>query len=249
MNWHKKAVLIGVLAISGVAAVTMTDMGDGLTLARMQESALSLRSQVESHYIVSVFIFIGVYVVVNLWFPAAAVLTLLAGFLFGTVPAALYVDAAATFGAMVGFWLSRHLLGHWVQHRFHHQLVGFNQQLHQHGHFYLVMVRMIPMVPFSLVNFLAGLTKVRLRTLAWTTAAGSFPGILLFCYAGRQFMTINTMEDVLTPKVIVAFSLMAVFSISVIVIRIRMHHGKRIEPEEAVPETAYGHRSGGSGQL
>lgn len=238
MNWHKKAVIIGVLAIAALSVLIMTDMGDGLTLTRIQASALSLREQAETHYIASVFIFIAVYVAVNLWLPAAAVLTLLAGFLFGTVPAALYVTTAATIGAMCGLWVSRHLVGHWVQRRFSRQLAGFNQHLHEQGYLYLVLVRMIPMLPYTLVNNLAGLTKVRLRTIAWTTAVGTFPGILIFTYAGRHLLSIQSIEEVLTTKVIVACILLLLFVCSVIVIRILLTRSKPAETEAGIAKTA-----------
>lgn len=238
MNWHKKAVIIGVLVIAAMSVLIMTDMGDGLTLSQIQASALSLREQAETHYIASVFIFIVAYVAVNLWLPAAAVLTLLAGFLFGTVAGAVYVTAAATLGAVCGMWVSRHLLGHWVQRRFGRQLAGFNQHLHEQGYLYLVLVRMIPMLPYTLVNNLAGLTKVRLRTIAWTTAVGTLPGILIFTYAGRHLLSIQSIDEVLTPKVIAAFALLLLFVCSVIAVRLLLSRSKPAETEDGIAETA-----------
>ena len=200
----------------------MTEFGDSLTLARIQRSAISLKQQVDNHYMRSVFIFIGGYLVVNLWLPAAAILTLLAGFLFGVVWGAVYVDIAASAGAMAGFWISRYLIGDWIQQRWRRQLVWLNTQVADHGHFYLVFIRMVPMMPYALINYLAGLTKLPARTIIWTTALGSLPGIIIFCYAGQQLLMIQSVEDVLTKKVIAAMALLIVFSASIIVIRVML---------------------------
>lgn len=235
---HKKALIILLLIVGGVIVLKMTNMGDALTLANVQKSAAALKRQVEAHYISSVLIFIGTYVILNLWLPAAAVLTLLAGFLFGTIPATVYVTTAATLGALLGFWISRHVVGNWIQHKWHRQLVGLNQQIDKYGYIYLVFVRMIPLMPYSVINFLAGLTKVPPRTIAWTAAAGSLPGILVFTYAGRQLLTIQSVDEVLSGKAIAAFVLLIVFAGAVIIIRTVLIKSKTAGPEMAAPENA-----------
>jgi uncharacterized membrane protein YdjX (TVP38/TMEM64 family) len=231
-HYSKKILIILLLAVAGVVVLKETNMGENVTLAGTQGKAAALRSHVEDHYVFSVLIFIGAYVIINLFIPVAAILTLLAGFLFNTLPAVLYVDAAGTLGALLGFWISRHIVGNWIQHKWHHQLDGFNKQVDEQGYIYLVFVRMIPLMPYNLVNFLAGLTKVPLRTLAWTTAVGSLPGILVFCYAGRQFLTITSVDDVLTARVIAAFSLLIVFAGSVMGIKLYLTKGKKTACEE-----------------
>jgi uncharacterized membrane protein YdjX (TVP38/TMEM64 family) len=233
---HHKTLLVLLLIAGGLIVLKMTDRGESVTLANVQKSAAALKSRAETHYMSSVFIFIAVYIVLTLWLPAAAVLTLLAGFIFGTVPAAIYVVTAATLGALLGFWLSRHIVGNWVQHKWHRQLAGLNRQIEKRGYIYLVFVRMIPLMPYALINFLAGLTKVPPRTIAWTTALGSLPGILIFTYAGRQFLTIKSVNDVLTPRVIIAFSLLFGFAALVIVLKIVTMKKQKSGSEAAAPE-------------
>lgn len=190
----------------------LSDFGDDFTLATIQENAVNLREQVNAHYLLGVLSFISVYVFVNIWFPAAAILTLLSGFLYGTVLSVIYVDTATTLGALFAFWISRSFAGNWIQHKWHRQLIGFNRKVSEGGYVYLLLVRLIPLMPYILVNFLAGLTKVRVRTFIWTTALGSFPGILVFSYAGRHLLSIKSVEQVFTSKVIIAFVLLAVFA-------------------------------------
>jgi uncharacterized membrane protein YdjX (TVP38/TMEM64 family) len=83
-------------------------------------------------------------------------------------------------------------------------------------------------MPYLLVNFLAGLTKVRLRTFIWTTAIGSLPGILILSYAGGQFLNITSVEQVFTSKVIAAFVLLAGFAGLITVVKILTDNKQKI---------------------
>jgi len=196
-----------------------TDFGDKLSLSSIQKGASTLKEYTENHYVSAVLVFVLAYVAVNLWFPAAAVLTLLAGFLFGTILGAIYVDTAATLGAVVAFAVSRNFAGKWIQHRWNQQLQSFNRAISKYGSEYLLAIRMIPVMPYFLVNALAGLTKIHFTTFAWTTALGSVPGILIYCYAGQQLLTIKSVEQVLTPKVMISFVLLAGFIVLVVIVR------------------------------
>ena len=74
---HHKTLLVLLLIAGGLIVLKMTDRGESVTLANVQKSAAALKSRAETHYMSSVFIFIAVYIVLTLWLPAAAVLTLL----------------------------------------------------------------------------------------------------------------------------------------------------------------------------
>lgn len=219
-GYSRKKLFIVLILITLISIVAITtDFGDKLSLSSIQKGAVALKGYVKAHYGLAVSIFILTYIVVNLWFPAAAVMTLLAGFLYGTVLGAIYVDTAATLGAVAAFGISRSMTGRWIQDKWDAQLQGFNRAVETYGCEYLLMIRMIPLMPYFLVNFLAGLTKVPPLTFVWTTALGSLPSILVFCYAGRQFLTIDSVGQVLSFNVIVALALLAGFVGSVIVIK------------------------------
>jgi uncharacterized membrane protein YdjX (TVP38/TMEM64 family) len=218
-NLNKKAFLIFILALSVVLILQTTDFGDDFSLGSIQKNAVALKRQVNAHYIIGILVFMSVYITMNLWFPAAAILTLLGGFLYGTVLGAIYVDIAATLGALLAFMISRKFVANWVQHRWQEQLIGFDREFSKRGYIYLLFVRLVPMMPYILINFIAGLTKVRLRTFIWTTAVGSLPGISIFSYAGGQLLSLKSVEQVFTSKVIIAFILLAVFWGLIVVIK------------------------------
>jgi uncharacterized membrane protein YdjX (TVP38/TMEM64 family) len=159
-------------------------------------------------------LFILVYIVAAAFnVPGATVLTLTAGFLYGTIRGALYVNVAATTGATGAFLFARYVVGQGLQARYAEKLATFNTELDRNGAAYLLFVRLIPAFPFFLINLAAGLTRLRLWTFVWTTAIGILPGSLVFAYAGRQLRTIQSVGDVLSPPVYGAFLLLGTFAV------------------------------------
>jgi uncharacterized membrane protein YdjX (TVP38/TMEM64 family) len=215
----KKTILIAILVLAAILVLKATNMGEALTLSNIQQKADNLRKIVEDNYMVAIGLFAISYILTNLFLPVATIFTLLGGFLFGTLAGAAYVSASATCGAVIGFWISRIFAGHWFQDKWQEQLKGFNHRFSQYGYIYLILIRMVPMMPYALINFLAGLTKIKTLTFAWTTAVGSLPGILIFSYAGRSLLRINSIEDILTGKVIAAFLLMTAFTGGIIAVK------------------------------
>jgi uncharacterized membrane protein YdjX (TVP38/TMEM64 family) len=214
-----KYLSVSVLVIVVLIGLEVTDFGEKITLSSVQKAAFALKAQANANYWQTVLIFITVYVVVNLWFPAAAVITLLGGFLFGTILGTIYVDIAAVLGSVLPFWISRSFAGDWIQRRWSHYLKGFNKEISRRGYIYLMLVRMIPLMPYIVTNFLMGLTRIKTWTFIWTTALGSLPGIIVFCYLGRQLLTMKSIEDIYSSEVILAFVLLAIFVGSAIIIK------------------------------
>ncbi len=86
---------------------------------------------------------------------------------------------------MLAFLFARYLLGQLLQDKYQLQLDRFNREMEASGSRYLLTLRLIPIFPFFLINFLSGLTRVPLKTFAWTTALGIIPGTIIFAYAGQ----------------------------------------------------------------
>ena len=223
----EKLVLISVLVLVIVVSIAMTDFGKELTLAKVQKAAFKFKEHVQNHYYETAVIFICVYMVLNVWFPAAGVLTLLGGFLYGPVFGTIFVELAAVLGALFAFEAGRYIARGWVQKAWGKHLKGFDNEVRIHGYMFLLMVRLFPLFPYILINFLAGLTKVRLWTFLWTTALGSLPGIVIFCYFGHKLLNIKSIEQLFTPDVIIAACLFAGFLTTVFIIQIILDKKKR----------------------
>ncbi|HDZ69312.1 MAG TPA: TVP38/TMEM64 family protein, partial [Phycisphaerales bacterium] len=171
----------------------------------------------------SVLAYIVIYIVVTgLSLPGATILTLAGGFLYKVFFTVIYVNIAATTGAMLAFLFARYIAGQWIQQSYGDKLAKFNEEVDRNGAYYLLTLRFIPIFPFFLINTFAGLTNVPLRTFLWTTSLGIFPGSLVYAYAGRQLCRIKAMQDIFTGQVLLAFLLLAAFAVlPVIVNRIK----------------------------
>ncbi|MFA5422316.1 MAG: VTT domain-containing protein [Phycisphaerae bacterium] len=205
---RKKVFLSAIIAAMVITSLWLTDFGRNITLEKIQNAAAILKNHVQAHYISSVIIYICIYITVNLSLPVAAILAVMAGYLFGTIYGSVYSDIATTLNAVLAFMVARSFIGERVQKKWHRQLQTFNDHLANNDHLYLILVRLVPIMPFFVLNLIAGLTKIRMRTFVWTTALGSLPGIIIQCYAGRQLLSLNSVNDIFTPKVIITIALL-----------------------------------------
>ena len=155
-------------------------------------------------------------VVTGLSLPGAAVMTLVYGWLFGFWQGVLLVSFASTAGATAAFLMSRFLLRDMIQNRFRDRLTTFNEALVREGAFYLFTLRLIPQVPFFLVNLVMGLTPVRTVTFWWVSQLGMLPGTCIYVYAGTSIGNLETLRDrglsgILTWQMAIAFTLLGLF--------------------------------------
>ena len=214
MTRQGKNILLLVIFIALIIAVRLSPLGRALTFEALKNNRAGLQSLVEGHYGLSVLFFILGYIAVTaLSIPGAAVLTLAGGFVFGTLLATVYVNVGATAGAILAFLTARYLLGNRLQEKYREQLASFNREMLRNGSKYLLTLRLIPLFPFFLINFLSGLTSVPLATFAWTTALGIIPGTAVFAYAGRQIGSINALSEILSGRVLIAFTVLAAFAL------------------------------------
>jgi uncharacterized membrane protein YdjX (TVP38/TMEM64 family) len=220
MRSSRKKLLLFTLLIVAAAAVWLSGGADYLTFENLKEDRALLQTYVSHHYALSVAVFMAVYVTTALFVPGALVMSLAGGFLFGVVQGTLYVIAGASVGATLAFLSARYLLGDRVQRRFGEQLGRFNREMKRHGHNYLLVMRIFPLLPFFVTNYLAGITRIRYRTFLWTTCLGMLPGSVVYTFAGQEIGAIETPEDIFSAKLLAAFSFLAVLAILPVLHRI-----------------------------
>jgi len=156
--------------------------------------------------------FFAVYVAFTaLSLPAATLLTLLAGAIFGLGWGTLLVSFASAIGATLAMLAARFVLRDWVQGRFGARLQGINQGLEKEGGFYLFTLRLIPAVPFFLINLAMGLTPIRTWTYYWVSQVAMLPATLLYVNAGTQLARLESPRDIISWQLIGAFVLLGLF--------------------------------------
>ena len=156
--------------------------------------------------------YFGLYVAVTgLSLPGATVMTIAAGALFGLLVGTVVVSFASAIGATLSFLASRFVLRDWVQARFGARLQGINEGMRREGGFYLFTLRLIPLVPFFVINLAMGLTQIRGWTFFWVSQIGMLAGTIVYVNAGTQLASIASPAGILKPGLIGAFVLLGVF--------------------------------------
>ncbi len=126
-----------------------------------------------------------VYAVITLLsLPAGAVMTLSIGFLLGTVWGAVVVAVGATLGATGLFLLARSAFGERWRPRVERALKRMDDGFDENAFQYLLILRLIPLMPFWLVNIVPAFAGVSLRTYVIATFFGILPGTIVYCSVG-----------------------------------------------------------------
>lgn len=214
-----KACLSGLLII-GIGAFVYFDLGRYLALDALKANRDRLLVFTDANYVTAVSAFILLYcAVTGLSLPGAVIMTLAGGFLFGGLLGTLYVNLGATGGATISFLASRYLLREWVERTFGHKLGPIQEGFARNAFSYLMTLRLIPLFPFFLVNLVSGLTRISVGTYIAATALGIVPGSFVYANAGRQLGSINSLKEIASPNVLLAFTLLGVLALVPIVYR------------------------------
>jgi uncharacterized membrane protein YdjX (TVP38/TMEM64 family) len=184
-----------------------------------------------------------IYVTVTgLSIPGATALSLVCGWIFGFLPGMVLVSFASTTGATIAFLLSRFLFRAAVERRFGNRLQSFMTALNREGPVFLLTLRLIPQVPFFIVNAVMGLTPMATHTFWWISQLGMLPGTAVYLYAGSRLPSLQNLADrgpraILTPQLAVAFGLLGIVPLLVrgTVWWIRMMRDKRRTSANAAP--------------
>lgn len=219
-NTIAKKILVLVMFAFVVVGFFYFDLKNYLSLDALKANRDSLLAFTDAHYSAGVALFIISYAgITGASLPGAVILTLTGGFLFGSVLGTIYVNVGATTGATLAFLAARYLLRDWVESRFGNRLGAIQEGFRKNAFSYLMTLRLIPLFPFFLVNLVSGLSRVSVGTHIGATALGIIPGSFVYAYAGRQLGTINSLSEIVSPRVLVAFTLLGLLALAPVAYR------------------------------
>lgn len=206
--------LLLVIFITCIALAYVFNFDQYLTLESIKANRLSLKALVDRHYTTSVFAYIAFYIaLVAFSLPTGGMLTLIGGFLFGFLPATAYVIIGATTGASLSFLLTRYLIGDVIAKKYPRYTAKVSREVERYGYSYMLTLRLMAIVPFFLVNIAAATTTLSFVTFVWTTAIGIIPATMVIAFAGQQLGTINSLSDIFSRNLILAFILLALLAL------------------------------------
>lgn len=177
--------LIAILLVAVIGAVTLRDYLSFETLAANREALLAFR---DSHYGLTVLVFIGVYIgIVAFSLPGATIATLTGGFLFSTFPGALFNMTGATIGATLIFLAARYGFGERLAARMDASdgtVKKIKDGIDENQWSMLFLIRLVPAVPFFVANLVPALVGVPLRRFVVSTFFGIIPGSVVYTSVG-----------------------------------------------------------------
>ncbi|HEY6354872.1 MAG TPA: FAD-dependent oxidoreductase, partial [Burkholderiaceae bacterium] len=210
MNKNKLVLAVALLAL--IAAFFVFDLGRFFSLAYLKSSQTEFATLYGDHPAAVIGAFFAIYVAVTaLSFPGAAVMTLAAGAIFGLLAGTVIVSFASSIGATLAFLAARFVLRDSVQARFGARLAEIDKGVAKEGAFYLFTLRLVPLVPFFVINLLMGLTKMKTATFYWVSQLGMLAGTLVYVNAGTQLAKIESLRGILSPGIVGSFVLLGLF--------------------------------------
>jgi len=171
-----------------VAAAALVVAGVTLPLGTY---ALELVDFIRGAGWLGVAVFVGAYVVATVLLLPGSVLTLAAGFVYGVGQGVAVVWVASVLGATAAFITGRFFARGWVESKFDRgrKFKAVDRAVGQNGFKIVFLLRLSPVFPFALLNYMLGLTGVKLRDFVLASATGMLPGTLLYVYFGSTVQT------------------------------------------------------------
>ena len=204
--------LVGILIAAAVVVFLAAGGQQYFSFDNLKAQHASLQSWRATHPWQAAAAFFAAYVAITgLSVPGATLLTLAAGALFGLLWGTVLVSFASSIGATIAFLISRFVLRDWVQQRFAAHLKTINQGVEKDGALYLFTLRLIPAVPFFVINLAMGLTPMRTWTFYWVSQAGMLAATLVYVNAGTQLASIDSPRGILSWQLIGALLLLGIF--------------------------------------
>ena len=200
------------LAVAGVAAYVGLDLGRFLSLSYLKSSQAGFAGLYANQPVLVVAIYMAAYILATaLSIPGAVILTLAGGAIFGLAWGTLIVSFASTIGATLAFLAARFVLRDSIEARFGARLAEFNQGIQTEGPFYLFTLRLVPLVPFFVINLAMGLTKMRVTSFYWVSQLGMLAGTVVYVNAGTQLAQLDSLKGILSPSLLGSFALLGLF--------------------------------------
>jgi len=209
---NKKKLLVLAILAAAIAVFFIFDLGRFFTLDFFKSQQAAIDQYVTASPLQSALVFFALYVTVTgLSLPGAALMTLIAGAIFGLLWGTVIVSFASSIGATLAFLVSRFLLRDAIQSKFGSNLKAINAGIERDGAFYLFTLRLVPAFPFFVINLVMGLTPLKPWTFFWVSQLGMFAGTVVYVNAGTQIAQIESLGGILSPGLIISFTLLGLF--------------------------------------
>ena len=180
-----KLFILLAIAFSGFLAYSLTPLGEYLQPIAMEGFFDSI-----SDYWWAPLVFIGLYALFTTVGVPMVVMTFVGGFTFGAMWGTIYVLIGANIGANFAFDLARYLGRDFIARYIRGPIDRIDRQLRNQGFLRMLQLRLIPLIPFNLLNFAAGLSGIRKIHYVLGTMIGITPSTFIYAYTAASLMQV-----------------------------------------------------------
>lgn len=216
--------------ITVFVALYLFDLLDYFRFENLKAQQNSLENFYSNNPLLTIGGFFCIYVfIASFSLPLTALLTLSSGFLFGLTLGTLLSSFASVIGATVSFLMSRFFLKSFVERKFKSSLKKVSNSFEKEGIYYLFALRLIPLIPFFLVNILMSLTTIKTKVFFLASQIGMLPSTIAYAYAGTRISQIQTPGDIFSFKVLSAFAILGLLPLATKKLMDKLSEQKRLK--------------------
>ena len=206
-------ILFSVIALISAAAIY-----------REQLDVQQIQEWIDQAGFLAPLLFMVLYALATVSFFPGSVLTLLGGALFGPVLGTFYNLTGATLGALLAFLIARYLASDWVEQKTTGRARTLVKGVEAEGWRFVAFVRLVPLFPFNLLNYLLGLTRIPFLQYVIASYVFMLPGAIAYTYLGYAGREVAAGSEGLIQKGLIAMALLAVAGfLPRLVSRLRQH--------------------------
>lgn len=212
--WTRRAVLL--LIVGGlVTGFFVFDLQHVVSLDSLKAHERDLLAIRDRNPVLSAAVYLVVYIIMAaLSVPGALVVTLAGGAIFGLVEGTILASFGSTIGATLALLASRILFRDLVARRFRSRLEQVNRGLERDGWLYLLSLRLVPVIPFFLINLIFGVTAFPIGIFYGVSQVGMLPETIVYVNAGTHIGNLGSLSDILSPMVIGSLLLLAALPVA-----------------------------------
>jgi uncharacterized membrane protein YdjX (TVP38/TMEM64 family) len=203
-----RSLMLAVLGLSSLVAAWAWAVGnDFLVVERWPEYRAAVLGLISSYPVLStVTLFLVHLLLAALALPGASVLMLVVGAGYGTWFGTWLCLTACTAGATLCMLAVRHYLRPTVRRRMGERLAFLDERIARDGKSYLFGLRLLPVVPFAIVNVAAGMSQMKAWSFIWVSYLGMWFGTFVYVNAGSELARIDSIDDFYSPGVVVSLA-------------------------------------------
>ena len=197
--------LTGILAVAGVWWLVKCQC---INLTALTPAAM--RDYIQSFGRLAALVYVVAYILNTMsLIPPIGILSLTAGLAFGAVRGAIYLMTAAMIGTSATFMISRFFGRSLVERLFKGKFKDLDERLGRNGFMTILFFRVVPLVPYEVLNYACGLSKIKFKDYFFATLLGIIPGVVISAFFGGSLGEIKGIRDIFAPKFLIAVGLMA----------------------------------------